>query len=780
MVTDALFRCEDAYAADLAATPGGWVLGAISLAGVDDQFIRNMEKQEWQDVKALLRPGQTYQAWSDAVVAMPATLHLLAHQDGETTTLMTATAEQFSGIAAAGGGDPAFLWTAYDGEQWSVSLYRQGEVRTLYAGGLIVLDPSITRDAAGTLWYAWTTREGSSDTIQITSEDSSGSFDLAGRHPSLTAVADGVAVCFERFQDGESHIYFATAHAGSPGTARQVSSHQPLNFLPRCTTDSSGQVVVAWESSPAWGFDTRVEQLRQIELKQVNPDDDAVTDVPGTDGGVLPIPTRSYNRTKGRGTGRGMYLNMNPSNPRLLPLGDDLVCTFRMFAPLLEDQVPEQRPRNRDAWDLGMTRWHRGAWSPPQRISSAAGFSHHPYGATVSDGQAIVAAHCFDHTGYPPRQHRIEVLRADGELPPIHQHVTTFDPVPLAAIVPITNAPALPDGPEGHRLVFGDLHNHSSYSSCYPALDGTADDNICWQRDALNHEIICLTDHLRLSDADYRQRLDVLEREHTTDRVPIYSIEWAKPPWHHTNFFTYDKQVMKQLRQILLAYPDLATICDAIVEELPANTVAAIRHYHRDTHTYCYDQRVEWGMEVLHGRGDEMATEPGMAGGPSPAAFPTNFIEREGAKLALIGGSDHHMSRLGACVTGFWVPELTGEAIFDAWRRRRTIACANGKLALWVHSGAVTMGQVGKAQAPVSITASVASPLPVERLSLWRDGAWIQDRRQLGQQVQHTFVDGEAGPGEHYYIVRAQTELRPDYPKGPIIGYSAPLWLASA
>ena len=33
------------------------------------------------------------------------------------------------------------------------------------------------------------------------------------------------------------------------------------------------------------------------------------------------------------------------------------------------------------------------------------------------------------------------------------------------------------------------------------------------------------------------------------------------------------------------------------------------------------------------------------------------------------------------------------------------------------------------------------------------------------------------GPGAYYYLVRAETEPPANYPKGPIIGYSAPIWL---
>ena len=773
-----IFRCTDGYACDLAATPDGWVLAAVGLPAVDDRFVRNMDRsREWEHIRARLHPGRSYAEWGAAVADTAATLQLIVQRDGRTTTVATETAEQFSGVAVIGGADPAYLWTAYDGEQWSVTLRRGGEQRVLYRGAAVALGPALVRDDSGALWYAWTSRAGTTDTIHLTHAGSSDTITLPGRLPSLTPVDGGVAVCFERPDGDAIHVYGAICAGGALGEPVRLSSRQPLNFQPRCTTAADGHVVVAWETSPAWGFDTRVEQFREIELKQFDPTGGQVSAGPGTDDGILPIPPRAYDRRKGRAGGRGMYLNMNPSNVHLLRSGDDLLCTFRMFAPLQEAHSGAKALGTRDAWDLCVMRCHGESWSAPQRVTAAGGFSHHPYGAAVSGGHLLAAVHCFEHTKFPPRDHRIEVLQANGALPPMHDRHPTFAPVPIQPTTPITHTPSLPDAPDDLRLVFGDLHNHTNYSSCYPALDGIPDDNFRWQKDILGHEVLCITDHMRLSDADYRQRLDALEREHTAERVPLYSLEWARPPWHHSNFFTYDKQVMKRLRQIVLASLDYSEICEAVATELPPNTVAAIRHWHGNTHTFCYDQRVEWGMEVLHGRGDEMATEPDMAGHTSAFPFPANFIETEGAKLALIGGSDHHMSMLGSCVTGFWVSELTGEAVFDALRNRRTVACANGKLALWLHSDGVAMGQEGTVQAPCTLTVSAAAPLPIERLSLWRDGQWIQELHGLDSQIQHTFTDVDAGPGDHYYIVRAQTEQPASYPKGPIIGYTAPIWL---
>ena len=118
-----------------------------------------------------------------------------------------------------------------------------------------------------------------------------------------------------------------------------------------------------------------------------------------------------------------------------------------------------------------------------------------------------------------------------------------------------------------------------------------------------------------------------------------------------------------------------------------------------------------------------------------------------------------------------------GEGVFEALRNRRTFACASGQMKMWAHSRDLAMGEVGKGTAPVEISASVSAPLPIDLISLWSDGAWIEHRSVDSSQVSTTFIDDRVGKGDRYYIVRAQTRQSPDYPKGPIIGYTSPIYL---
>ena len=325
----------------------------------------------------------------------------------------------------------AFAWTELDGDTWSLKLHRDGDTRTLESGPTVLQDPSITRDDEGTLWIGWVSREDDGDAVHVMNETGSREFQLPGRHPSLAAVPGGVAVCFERFQDGESHVYCSIVSQAAVSEPVRLSHRNPLNFLPRCTSEDDGSVLVSWESSPAWGYDIQVDQVREIELRRIDPASGEVSNGPGTDDsdGVIPIPLMSYERPQSQvHAGENRLINMTPSNARLVRAGGDLVCTFRMVHPIkvrpyvdpdwivdsgFNRKLPyRDSDLSRDSWTMCVTRWDGSSWSAPQRVTESEdydtqevgneGFSHHQYGLAEIDGAAMLACHCFNNYQYPP------------------------------------------------------------------------------------------------------------------------------------------------------------------------------------------------------------------------------------------------------------------------------------------------------------------------------------------------------------------------------------------
>ena len=787
---------QGAYECDLAATSEGWAMAAVSMDDVDSRFVRNMDGDgEWEKAKALLKDGVTFQEWEEAFVGLSPQLSLIEARNGAVDTLYRDSVEQFSGLGVVGGDAPAFIWAALEGSTWSINLYHHGELVVIESGPDVLQAPAVARAVDGGLWLAWVRRRASGDVIVIEDGREGDRYEIPGRYPSLAATPFGISVAYERFEGGRSDAWHAAIAGGEVSEPSVLESCDPLNFLPRAVADDDGSVLVTWTSSPAWGYDVRVDQMRSLRLMRVRPETGEAAAGPGTDRGVVPIPVRAFSRAAGGG------VNMTPSNPRLVKDNGSLMCAFRMFQPDAERKKSDRwlvdgrinrdirLYGHREGWYTCVTRWDGSAWSHPERVTDAVGFSHHAYGAAAVNGGAVVAAHAFNQQQLPPREHRVEVIGIDGKLTPMHDGLKTVAPVAIHPVNPPLPAPDL-EGPAGHQLIFGDLHNHTSHSSCSPVLDGNPVDNVRLQRDVLQYRLICIADHQRICDADYRQRLDLLERENTPGYVPVYAVEWNRQPWQHINFYTYDKEVMKHLRQILLRDLDIHLMFNDIVERFP-DKVMANRHFHDyarmgghgvvgDTHTYLYDPRIEWAMEALHSRGDMLATEEGMFGGPSEFPFPVNFIEWKDAKLGFIGGTDHHMRVLGACSTGLWVKELTGEGVFEALKSRRTYACAGGEVAMWTEANGVGMGEVGRGKGPVEVRASVASRIPINMVSLWADGGWVEHRKVDAERVDLTFDADTASPGEHYYIVRVQTHQPDDHPKGPIIGYSSPIYLTLA
>ena len=205
MAAGLIHRLQDAYECDLATTDDGWAMAAACMGDVDEGFVANMDAdREWEEIKATLLPGVTYQDWIDAYLALRPTLRLVESRSGRVTSLHTANAEQFSGLAVSGGPTPAFIWTCLDAGQWGASVHVNGETRTLESGPQVLQDPAIARGYDGALWLAWVRREDDGDIIHVVDESGSVAFRLPGRHPSLAAVPGGVAVCYERSQDGEN------------------------------------------------------------------------------------------------------------------------------------------------------------------------------------------------------------------------------------------------------------------------------------------------------------------------------------------------------------------------------------------------------------------------------------------------------------------------------------------------------------------------------------------------------------------------------------------------
>ena len=266
----------------------------------------------------------------------------------------------------------------------------------------------------------------------------------------MVGLADGFAVLYERPEGAASHVGLNVVQGGRFGASVRVSGRHAVNMAPRAVRDGD-RVHVVWCSAPAWRLHQRVDQMRWIELRTVDPATGAVADGPGTDGGLLPIATRAAPRPK-----TGMLMNVTPSNPRIAADGaGNLACTVRVHDP----DHPQDAVRNPGRgmalplWITALLRWDGRAWSAPRVVSASGGHPETAYGLACAADGPILAEPVLDTIDrHPPRMHRIEVHAADGALPPLHASGAVADAFPVLPSNPITHAPELPDAqPRGSR-----------------------------------------------------------------------------------------------------------------------------------------------------------------------------------------------------------------------------------------------------------------------------------------------------------------------------------------
>jgi hypothetical protein len=175
-------------------------------------------------------------------------------------------------------------------------------------------------------------------------------------------------------------------------------------------------------------------------------------------------------------------------------------------------------------------------------------------------------------------------------------------------------------------------------------------------------------------------------------------------------------------------------------------------------------------MEAAQLRGDMMVTPPGNA-----PLFPTNFLNA-GAKIGLVGGSDHARSRpAGICLTGLWVKELTASAVLDALKQRRTVTTIGGKLPLWVECEGGAMGASGNATLPVDFRLSLPPDAPLRSLRMMRSGEWLEPVIVRDDSGTKTLRDEHAVPGNHFYVFRIESDFGPH--RETITAYTSPIWL---
>ena len=306
-----------------------------------------------------------------------------------------------------------------------------------------------------------------------------------------------------------------------------------------------------------------------------------------------------------------------------------------------------------------------------------------------------------------------------------------------------------------YHLFWADTHCHSVFS---PDAEGEVDELIHFGRDIAGLDAICVVDndyypHKALSEAEWRTH-EELCRHFTREGEFV-----AFPGWEYT-YHRPDLEPTFNHRSVLYPRPggalyrriDPAASRDhKLFESLRGSDAMCYPHHC----TYeIIDRALDWNVEVVSSW--RVCMEE------------TDFTMRQlqsGQKFGFIGSSDSHRSvpGLGGALTGIYAEALTPEALFDAYRQRRTFATQGTMLFIDFRVAGLFMGCEGVCSQAPDISARIEAPMEIERVEVLRDGEVVHRVRPQAPDCELECRDHGAGPGEHFYFLRVKLNGDPSF-----------------
>ncbi len=734
-------QIENGWECSAGNTNSGWYVAALIRTGCEWEFIEN---RKLPGERFPLLPGKTLEEWMERrPAAIGRELTLTTEEDSKTQQTLS-KAERIFGPATPKetAPRPTVAWTEKRDGQWHLMLHQDGDTSSMFSDNSQLCNPAVALNDGNA--FLACSRSGK-DGREVIVFDQNGKilFNTHGMCPVLASTADGLALLCEQWDKQNDQYVLKLVLLDGSKVLKDLNlpPADDMNIHADMAYDAKAKrLYIVHETAPRWGFNEFIGGHREICAWMLEDNVDNIIPAPGTASGNMCLPKMAFVDWTWPGGKRSRELNQPPLQPCLIVSGDGPIMLFQQF---------RFRGQKSFGWDVKGTRLENDQWTPPVRLSEKIGLPDVSYGFTLSGNQAWCFQPCADQI--PGRYLEEEIAGNSDAIAPnmLENNRIEIYPVNTSKGLEPTLFPAdrkgnyivyaptdrpgaepvkLKTPPENLKLVWGDIHSHSLYSKCMSPTDGSPEEVLRFQRDVLGCKVLSLTEHVHMmNENESTYHFDMLEAECGDECVPLYGTEPGAAPGHHTNFYTIDREVMERLRGILMTVRSRDLMHRAIKKHLPPNSVYVFRHYHGyvngpysvlDPDTVkTHDPELEFCMEAMQTRGNTMLGQ-GIQQEKHPH-FPNNFLSA-GAKLGLVGGTDHcggvGYNHFG--LTGFWTPELSPEAIWDCLRQRRTLACSNGKLAIWAEIDGHPLGDELSVEDRFSVKVELSSARKIRRVGL--------------------------------------------------------------
>jgi hypothetical protein len=357
-------------------------------------------------------------------------------------------------------------------------------------------------------------------------------------------------------------------------------------------------------------------------------------------------------------------------------------------------------------------------------------------------------------------------------------------------------------GNETYTLVFGNLHEHSSGSTCWPAgTDGSLHDNYRFGIFSEGYNFIGITDHgMHTTEIFWRKSIRIADfynepgyfvgipaTEWTLQSTPGY--EGISPGSGHYNvIFATSEDARKYIRnkhEIISAKCPETTVAPELWELLRQRKIDCITIPHHTADKVhpldwdVYDEDYVTIVELYQCRGN---TEyPGCpreinVKRHTPTKYKKAYVDyalkEKQYRMGFIGSGDHN--NMGVGVAALWVKELSREGIMDALKNRRCFATTGDKIIVDFRINEAISDTVVKIKTAPKFTIHIKAEKELEKIEILRNSKVIEVYYIDDNALTFNKICSDPDYNEEdkvlYYYVRASQ-------KNKAIAWSSPIYV---
>ena len=628
-------------------------------------------------------------------------------------------------------------------------------------------------------------------------------------------------VAWESNAGSERGIYAASMSDGVVSAPEPVSADSPSNYGPSIVASRDGLISVAWHGYLDHNYDVYLRQkAKSGEWDQAR----RLTTSPGIDrhprllahGDDLWVVyeharmeqyyvgrTNERHLVAARVTARGLEAPADywSSSPLATNRSEAGSAVFDSQGRLW---IAYQQPRApRGGWGVRIAGYTGEGWIGPRGLSQRRSMDR-PASIALKGNRLLLAFQADNFSDAWSQSDpdftdsaRSQILLASvdtGQAPAaassmqlalLNEPADPFDPASLHAVYgEDADTPSIEYNGETYFLYYGEFHEHSDISICNRCGDQSLDENYQCRRDINRLDFVAMTDHgynivpylwnysAKMVRANYDAgRLVTFLGEEWTSSFEDYEDE---RPWGYYGH-----------RNLVFADPYFPKWWTAYNGDSPADLWEELRgmnadfvqipHQLADTGNVPVDwdyadEEAQPVAEIFQTRGSyEYPGAPRHAN--NATGEPGNYIRdawARGLKIGVIASPDHGGGLGKAAV---WAREKTRQAILEGVRARRTFGTTAARIRIDFRVNGHLMGEVAERRdGPVSVTAEVQSPQPIDRIEICRNNEFVYSSSPDTPAASIEFVDQAPADGPSFYYLRV---IQSDGE----IAWSSPVWL---